>query len=200
MYGMSRDEAFAIMCGAARRGDDPARAIMAAALARPPMAPQGHPPVQDRPNALSASTQSYLDHRRRTRTTVTKMGEAARKTVKKISKPEGPCCKSSCRKAIPAGKTGKAGWQAQYNFATYGEGSTRKNVTLWFHTECCPVNDPLNDELALEFFLGDKCPQVTCDDPTEAEDPPKKKAKKLGGDGGGSVIVIDDDIIVIDDD
>ena len=132
---MSRDEAFAIMCGTARRGGDPARAIMAAALARPPVArppvaPQDRPPAQDRPNALSASTQSYLDHRRRTRTTVTKMGEAERKIVKKISKPEGPCCKSSCRKAIPAGKTGKAGWQAQYNFATYGEGSTRKNVTL----------------------------------------------------------------------
>ena len=125
------------------------------------------------------------------------MGEAERKIVKKISKPEGPCCKSSCRKAIPAGKTGKAGWQAQYNFATYGEGSTRKNVTLWFHTECCPVNDPLNDALALEFFLGDKCPQVTCD-PTEAEAPPKKKAKKVGGDRVGSVIVIDDDVIVID--
>ena len=74
----------------------------------------------------------------------------------------------------------KAGWQAQYSFATYGEGSTKKNVVLWFHTECCPVNDPLTDALALEIYLGQKCPHVTCDGPAEVEDPPKKKAKHVG--------------------
>lgn len=119
--------------------------------------------AQDRPNVLSASTESYLDHRRRTRTTATKLGESDRKNIKNLSKPVGPCCKSTCRKAIPAGKTGKAGWQAQYSFATYGEGSTKKNVVLWFHTECCPVNDPLTDALALEIYLGQKCPHVTCE-------------------------------------
>ena len=100
----------------------------------------------------------YLDWRKRNRTTGTKQGASTIKEVKKISKDGGLCC--VCREVIPAGKTGKTGWQSSYNFATYGEGSTHKNVTFWFHATCCPETDPMTDELALEFFLGNRTPEI----------------------------------------
>ena len=109
-----------------------------------------------------STTQGYFEHRKRTRTTVTKESDSERKIVKKVGKPEGPCC--ACQRAIPAGSAGKAGWQAKYKFATYGEGSTCKNVVFWFHASCCPAEDPLTDALALGFFLGMKCPHIEGDE------------------------------------
>lgn len=125
-----------------------------------------------------ASTQSYLDWRKRNRTTVTKDTESESKEVKKI-KNEELCC--SCRKTIRAG-SGKAGWQASHTFATYGEGSTRKNVVFWFHTECCPDSDPITETLALEFFLGNKKPDICAktagsEDAEHQEEPRVKKPK-----------------------
>jgi ribosomal protein L30/L7E len=155
MYnGMSREEAFRMMCGAARKGQDPGRAVMSAAMAQPDRAapPPGFERTATGMLRPDSTTQSYLDWRKRNRTTVTKDTESVRKEVKKI-KNEELCC--SCRKTIPAGG-GKAGWQASHNFATYGEGSTRKNVVFWFHTACCPDSDPITEALALDFFLGNK--------------------------------------------
>ena len=71
--------------------------------------------------------------------------------------------------------------QASYHFATYGDGSTRKNVVFWFHSECCPENDPITEELALEFYLGNKTPEVEpmCSAAkAEEEDLPVPTAKK----------------------
>ena len=130
------------------------------------------PAVSLRPDQ---TTQSYLDYRKRNRTTVTKEGASTIKEVKKISKDGGLCC--VCRAVIPAGKTGKMGWQSSYNFATYGEGSTHKNVVFWFHESCCPETDPMTDELALEFFLGNKAPEIKANANAEASAHKKHKAE-----------------------